>query len=73
MAREMETQWGDAEHWKNWHEERKLFAMRQAIKAKFDQNPELAEQLMATGEKHLIEDSPSDAYWYYCYIDEEQL
>jgi len=38
--------------------------MRQAIKAKFEQNPELANQLIATGDKYLIEDSPKDPYWY---------
>ncbi len=64
LARKFESVWGDAEYWSNWHEERKMNTMRKALKAKFDQNVGLAEQLIATGNKCLIEDSPKDDYWY---------
>jgi ribA/ribD-fused uncharacterized protein len=37
--------------------------MRRALRAKFEQNPELREQLLATGEAHLIEHTATDSYW----------
>jgi ribA/ribD-fused uncharacterized protein len=37
--------------------------MRRADLAKFVQNPDLAELLLATGDAGLIEDSPSEPYW----------
>jgi len=58
-------QYKNHEHWENWREDRKLLAMRKALKAKFDQNPKLAEMLLETGNKYLIEDSPKDDYWYF--------
>jgi ribA/ribD-fused uncharacterized protein len=41
----------------------KLDIMRRADWAKFSQNPDLAELLLATGDAVLIEDSPSDSFW----------
>lgn len=41
----------------------KLAVMREAVRAKFGQNPDLARQLLATATAELIEDSKSDAYW----------
>ena len=38
-------------------------AMRVAIRSKFEQNRELAELLLATGEARLVEHTPTDSYW----------
>jgi ribA/ribD-fused uncharacterized protein len=46
----------------DWNEA-KLEIMRRADLAKFIQNPDLAELLLATGDAELIEDSPSEPYW----------
>ena len=37
--------------------------MRSVLRLKFQQNPELAERLIATGDARLVEDSPADRYW----------
>ena len=37
--------------------------MRRADTAKFRQNPDLAAQLLATGDADLVEDAENDAYW----------
>jgi ribA/ribD-fused uncharacterized protein len=37
--------------------------MRKAIKAKFTQHEDLKQELLATGEAELVEDSPVDWYW----------
>jgi ribA/ribD-fused uncharacterized protein len=37
--------------------------MYEAVKCKFLQNPRLADMLLATGDKHLIEHTKRDAYW----------
>ena len=37
--------------------------MRNGLKAKFDQNPDLRKKLLDTGNCKLIEDSMRDAYW----------
>ncbi len=63
LARKLSENFGDTEYWRVWNEERKLMAMRRALKAKFEQNPKLAEQLLATGSAYLIEDSRKDTYW----------
>jgi ribA/ribD-fused uncharacterized protein len=41
----------------------KVQVMARALKAKFTQHPELGEQLLATGECHLIHYAPWDSYW----------
>lgn len=46
----------------DWHEV-KLDIMRRADAAKYEQNPELAEALLATGDAELIEDSTSEPFW----------
>lgn len=45
--------------WQNW----RMTVMLQALAAKFVQNPPLADQLVATGERILVEASPTDAFW----------
>jgi ribA/ribD-fused uncharacterized protein len=47
---------------RDW-EQVKEDVMRQALRAKFSQNPELAERLMATKCAHLIEHTKNDRYW----------
>jgi hypothetical protein len=37
--------------------------MRKAIRAKFDQHPNLKQLLMSTGNAILMENSPYDDYW----------
>lgn len=46
-------------HW----DEKKLDIMKEVVRAKFTQNPELAERLIGTGNARLIENSPVDDYW----------
>ncbi len=41
----------------------KLDVMRRAVRAKFEQNRRIREQLLATGDEELIHESSSDAYW----------
>lgn len=45
-----------------WHEV-KLDIMRRADRAKFEQNPQLAALLLATGDAELVEDSPDEPFW----------
>lgn len=47
---------------KDW-DEVKINVMNDAIWAKFSQNPELAEQLLATGDFEIAENSPIDYFW----------
>ncbi|MDR2102616.1 MAG: NADAR family protein [Treponema sp.] len=42
---------------------RKAAVMAEALRAKFTQNPELREKLLATGEAVLMENSPRDYFW----------
>ena len=44
-------------------DQKKDQVMREALQAKFTQNPRLKELLIATGNCKLVEDSPRDAYW----------
>ena len=37
--------------------------MRKAVKAKFDQNPDLQAYLKGTSDKILVEANPNDVYW----------
>ena len=37
--------------------------MFEALVAKFEQNPDLLDKLLKTGNKKLVEDSSKDAYW----------
>jgi ribA/ribD-fused uncharacterized protein len=46
----------------DWHEA-KLDLMRRADRAKYEQNPDLASLLLATGDAELVEDSPSEPFW----------
>ncbi len=43
--------------------EEKLTVMRRGFTAKFAQNPDLGEKLLATGDAILLEDSPDDLFW----------
>lgn len=47
---------------KDW-DQVKVEVMRAAVYAKFSQNPELAERLLATGDAELVENSPVDYFW----------
>lgn len=47
---------------KDW-EEVKEDAMYEAIKAKFNQNKDIKDVLLSTGNQELVEDSPTDYYW----------
>jgi ribA/ribD-fused uncharacterized protein len=46
----------------DWHEA-KLEIMRRGDAAKFTQHPDLAAQLLATGDAELVEDSPFEPFW----------
>jgi ribA/ribD-fused uncharacterized protein len=37
--------------------------MREAVRAKFTQHPELLALLLATGDAHLVEHTANDSYW----------
>jgi len=37
--------------------------MRRAVRAKFEQNPDILAVLLGTGDEELIEDAPGDYYW----------
>jgi len=52
--------WGDARN--DWPEVR-VQMMEKALRAKFDQYPDLREALLETGQAQLIEDSPVDSFW----------
>jgi ribA/ribD-fused uncharacterized protein len=41
----------------------KLDIMRRADRAKYEQNPELAAMLLATGNAEIVEDAPNDLFW----------
>ncbi len=47
------------EDWEKVKEE----VMRKALLAKFKQNPQLAEKLLATGQEELVYSAPDDYYW----------
>ncbi len=47
---------------KDW-EASKMNIMMIGLRAKFNQNPELAKMLLDTGDKPLHENSPTDVYW----------
>lgn len=46
----------------DWYQAREL-VMREILKAKFEQNPDLAELLLATGDAYLVEHTKKDAFW----------
>lgn len=46
----------------DWEDE-KLNVMHDAVMAKFTQNPELKEKLLATGDLDIVENSPVDSFW----------
>jgi N-glycosidase YbiA len=50
----------------------KLDVMRQAVRAKFTQNADLAERLRGTGTAEIVEDSRFDSFWG-CGADEQGL
>jgi N-glycosidase YbiA len=47
----------------DWHTGYKDTVMKECLMAKFLQHKDLRDQLMATGDEILIEDSPVDSYW----------
>jgi len=46
----------------DWEQE-KVNVMRTGLNAKFTQNPELAQLLLSTADKEIIENSPYDTFW----------
>jgi len=46
----------------DWYEV-KLAIMRRADAAKYEQNTDLAQRLLETGDAELVEDSPAEPYW----------
>jgi len=46
-----------------WDEKYRDPVMRMALLFKFAQHPELMKELLATGSREIIEDSPTDFYW----------
>lgn len=46
----------------DWNDS-KVEVMRRVVRAKFVQNAELGERLLATGEAELVEDSGTDSFW----------
>ena len=44
-------------------EESKDDVMRRAVRAKFDQHPEIRAVLLGTGDAEIIENAPGDYYW----------
>jgi len=44
-------------------EEVKIEVMHEAVYAKFTQNPDLKEKLLATGDREIVENSPVDSFW----------
>ncbi len=61
-AKVLEKKFLTSPRWHEW-EESKVDVMRTAIRLKFDQNPTLMQKLLMTGDKTLIEDHPTDAFW----------
>jgi ribA/ribD-fused uncharacterized protein len=66
LGRELSQNWGDREknHWRS----RNLAVMREVVTAKFTQNRDLQELLLATGEAYLVEHIPGkrrhkDTFW----------
>ncbi|TNC80274.1 MAG: Swarming motility protein ybiA [Oleiphilus sp.] len=49
----------------SWTDRQKVKVMREAIKAKFTQNPLLRFALLGTGNARLVEASPTDSFWGY--------
>ena len=47
---------------RDW-EQAKDDVMRTAVRRKFETHAGLREQLLATGDEELVEDSPNDYYW----------
>jgi ribA/ribD-fused uncharacterized protein len=47
---------------KDW-DQVKTDVMRAAVNAKFSQNPDLLERLLATGRAEIVENSPVDYFW----------
>jgi ribA/ribD-fused uncharacterized protein len=46
----------------DWHDVKDEIMLR-AVRAKFNQHPNLQQALLATGEAVLVEHSPQDSYW----------
>jgi len=65
LALEFSKKITDEAYWKEWDSERKVDAMRRAIKEKFEQHPELKKKLIETGNCDLIEFENFNNYWYF--------
>jgi len=44
-------------------QERIVLVMREVLRAKFSQNQALAQLLLSTGERKLVEHTPKDRFW----------
>ena len=47
----------------DWDDETKLSTMEDILRAKHAQHPYISGRLIATGDRIIIEDSPTDAFW----------
>jgi ribA/ribD-fused uncharacterized protein len=62
-ARKYESQFEGKWSKKKWEEGYKDTIMKKALIYKFDQNRDLLERLIQTGNSKLVERSPKDPYW----------
>lgn len=64
FTKQAETAYYNTPQWQEWLT-KKDEVMRTANRLKYEQNPQLKDQLIMTGDKILIDDHPTDAYWYF--------
>ena len=63
LARKLQAPYEKTPKWEEW-EKRKVDVMKAGIKLKFEQNKELIQGLVMTDDKILVEDHPTDTFWY---------
>ncbi len=63
LARKLQKPYESTPKWNAW-KDRKVDVMRTAIRLKFQQNSGLMQDLLMTGDKNLVEEHPTDSFWY---------